>query len=539
MQRWPHSTLSVSASEHPSPSPSQRALRAEGLHTPFSFAPDDVLATHYQKVCDKSTFKGTDGADTISSHRLALRIYTELPNEWKLALGSFNEPRPNPLMAERRAKRALQKMARCSPGILYGMLAGMHAIFTLEEEEGASFFPPTSDVVVECLEEYKDSAVGRAAERAERAEKAGKKSTGRGGQTATKRVRMGMYNLFKVTGLPGFHHANSDFAKDVAKHGPAMPRVQPLTPMQTMPHLERLTLDATKSEQFRARAGASWLRKAASPRTKDMLRTPSLSIDSVQVLGLATPVLSGTATKSKASEASQMQLLQWRVPLLPVGRQQDIDLQPLLKSMEGMGDNGGVFRAYEVRRGAHYCLANAIGWADRVATRDEIIADEKELLRGVLSEVELTNLTNHMDRHIIPSVGRVLQLSSAKRATLGYWAEQPVTGDPADAQAMAKAERVARMRRTKAGRLQQMADRYSSREAEPAEHDDARAMCLLAIRSAVLNWDAPGNTFPPSASAQVREIQHFHTKAWNLLERKRLKEESEGASPEGTPAAQR
>jgi hypothetical protein len=250
-------------------------------------------------------------------------------------------------------------------------------------------------------------------------------------------------------------------------------------------------------------------------------------------------VLSGTATKSKASEACQMQLLQWRVPLLPGGKQQDIDLQPLLKSMEGMGDNGGVFRAYEVRRGAHYCLANAIGWADRVATRDEIIADEKELLRGVLSEIELTNLTNHMDRHIIPSVGRVLQLSSAKRATLGYWADQPVTGDPADAQAMAKAERVARMRRTKAGRLQQMADRYSSREAEPAEHDDARAMCLLAIRSAVLNWDAPGNTFPPSASAQVREIQHFHTKAWNLLERKRLKEESEGASPDGTPSSQR
>ena len=55
----------------------------------------------------------------------------------------------------------------------------------------------------------------------------------------------------------------------------------------------------------------------------------------------------------------------------------------------------------------------------------------------------------------------------------------------------------------------------------------------------ILNWDAPGNTFPPTASAQVREIQHFHNKVWNLLERKRLKEESEGASPEGTPSTQR
>ena len=84
-----------------------------------------------------------------------------------------------------------------------------------------------------------------------------------------------------------------------------------------------------------------------------------------------------------------------------------------------------------------------------------------------------------------------------------------------------------------------MADRYSSREAEPAEHDDARAMCFLAIRSAIINWDSVGNAFPPSASAQVREIQNFYSKAWNLLERKRLKEESEGVSPEGTPSAQR
>ena len=308
------------------PRPEPAGLPSGGFAHPFRFALEDVLAAHFQKVCDKGLFKGTDDADTLSSHRLALRIYTELPTEWKHALGSFNELRPNPLLAERRAKRALQKMARCSPGLLYGMLAGIHAVLALEEEECASFFPPTPDVIVECLEEYKENAICKAAERSERAEKAGKKSTGRGGTTATKRVRMGMYNLFKVIGLPGFHHANSDFAKDVAKHGPAMPRVQPLTPMQTMPHLERITLDTTKSEQFRARAGASWLRKAASPRTKDMLRTPSLSIDSVQVLGLATPVLSGTATKSKAREACQMQLLQWRVPLLPVGKQQDIDL---------------------------------------------------------------------------------------------------------------------------------------------------------------------------------------------------------------------
>ena len=61
---------------------------------PFRFEPQDVLAAHYQQICDKGKFQGTDDADIISSHRLALRIYSELPTEWKQSLGAFNEPRP-------------------------------------------------------------------------------------------------------------------------------------------------------------------------------------------------------------------------------------------------------------------------------------------------------------------------------------------------------------------------------------------------------------------------------------------------------------
>ena len=59
-------------------------------------------------------------------------------------------------------------------------------------------------------------------------------------------------------------------------------------------------------------------------------------------------------------------------------------------------------RLHCVSHGAKHCLANAVGWADRVATRNEILADEKELLAGVLSAPELlvSLTTNELHTYI-------------------------------------------------------------------------------------------------------------------------------------------
>ena len=113
----------------------------------------------------------------------------------------------------------------------------------------------------------------------------------------------------------------------------------------------------------------------------------------------------------------------------------------------------------------------------------------------------------HDARHVVPEVGRALDLSKSKRQGLGHWrGEKTIADDKRDMTAFRRAITAARSRATRSGRLAEMADRYASVYAESVVMDDARACCLLAIREQIARWDADGVSIPESTREQIAAI---------------------------------
>ena len=482
---------------------------------------DDLLAGLPQRIAELGlpevkVFGDTDEPERWLRWDVTQQIFQQMPYEWLLQLGTAEQP-GQPRLALRRAVRVFKACTVKSSDRLYACLAGMRHLIAFSEAEELVCFPPSGDLILEALEEYKDAALERGAARRDAMEARGADvSRHRAGATAVNRIRRGYAFLGKVAGLPGFAFASSEAAKEVAAAGPCMPKVQPMTDLRSLPIWERNMLDTSMTEYVRARSGGFWLKAAASPRTKDMQRTPTLSFERHMCLGAHVNMASGIAERSKASSEVRMRQLNWRAVLIPVA-EESLNLDPLLESMRSAGSTG-VFVAYTVPEGAKYCLANANGWASRVATHAELEADEAELLEDELPEVA-AELTGHWDRHVMPTVGRIIELPYAKRVSLGYWADPPTVGDPKDAATYARAVRVARERRSKCGRIVRCTDRYSSEGAEPVEMDEARAACMLAIRAGFKRWGKEGKGgVPTTVDAQLRDISRLHQKAFDRLE---------------------
>ena len=170
----------------------------------------------------------------------------------------------------------------------------------------------------------------------------------------------------------------------------------------------------------------------------------------------------------------QMKPLLWRAASIPIGGG-EVDLQPLMRSMP-KSKAGCVFRDFVVPPGMAHVISNATAWASRPASHETIVKSLQQLTGN-------DELGGHNGRHVLPEVGRGLQLPKQMREALGYWRAQPTLGDPSDAAAVARALTKACERQTRAGALASCADRYSSVDAAPVEQDQARVKCMLATRA--------------------------------------------------------
>ena len=269
--------------------------------------------------------------------------------------------------------------------------------------------------------------------------------TGRGGSTATKPVRLGYANLYTKLGLSCFQGAHTEAAKQVAKYGQGMPKVQKMVDLRALAAFETITVEDGWTEFQKAWAGAAWAKIVGSPRTIDMQRTNKIHFERNAVLGEVQITGVGVARKSKAATQEAMKPLTWRFPVIPVW-QKEVDLRAWTSSMEACGEKGGCFRAFTVPEGADYSITNATGWADRVATHHEVVQGQQDLLvmAGGLDIAEIEAMQGHNSRHAMAELGRALELPREQRAALGYWSEPPASRDSASDAAWARAVMVAR-----------------------------------------------------------------------------------------------
>jgi hypothetical protein len=217
---------------------------------------------------------------------------------------------------------------------------------------------------------------------------------------------------------------------------------------------------------------------SASPRTKDMQRTPKIEITRTDVLGSKMYVAHGIARKSKAKAKKQMRPLYWRTPIIPIG--EDVDLAPLLANMPDSAD-GCVFRDFVVPKGKPHSIVHAIAWSNKPASHATIVRS--------LGDIVGDEMKGHGPRHVIAELARGLRFSRNRREAVGYWAgEKIVADDPEDREAFRLAVALARKRKSRLGAIAACSDRYSSVNAAPAEQDATRALCLLAAREQMAIW---------------------------------------------------
>ena len=335
------------------------------------------------------------------------------------------------------------------------------------------------------LEDYDVAAQERAAVRAAQRENKSlpPRRNDRGGETATMPVYRGLETCRKKLGLP--FCSESESVKEVARCGAGMPAVQPMVNLIDVRTLEQKTVDPRCSEFEQAYAGGGWLTVAGSTRVVDLQRTPKLRFERSTVLGRETTIACGTARKSKARSQLQMKPLPWRAAMVPIGGG-DIDLRPLVESMPD-SDAGCVFRDFVVRPGEAHVIGNAIAWASRPASHETVVKSLRQLTGS-------DELGGHNGRHVLPEVGRGLQLPKQSREALGYWRAQPTLGDPTDAAVMNRALAKARERITRQGALASCADRYASVDAQPVEQDQARVTCMLAAAALFVDGEPPVTT---------------------------------------------
>ena len=308
---------------------------------------------------------------------------------------------------EARALKTLKKSALSAP---YGMRRALiHHYLSCDAFEMPRY-PTAEDVVIASLECYKYDALGRGEQKQQQQRAAGEEVTGRGGSTATKPVRLGYANLFIKLGLSHFEGALTEAAKREARYGQGMPRVQKMVDLRALAAFETITVGDGWTEFQKAWAGAAWAKIVGSPRTINMQRTNKIHFERNEVPGEVQITGFGVARKSKAATQEAMKPLTWRFPVSPVWPE-EVDLRPWRSSMEACGEKGGCFRAFTVPEGVNYSIMSATGWADRVATHQEVVQGQQDLLvmAGELDIAEIEAMKGHDSRHAMAELGRALE----------------------------------------------------------------------------------------------------------------------------------
>ena len=285
----------------------------------------------------------------------------------------------------------------------------------------------------------------------------------------------------------------------VARVGPGMPTVGTMHSFEHIRTLERVMNDKSKSDQVRAVAAGRWLQVAATTRTIDMQRTRAISFEKTEIVKTVMPVACGIARKSKARNRFEMRPLEWRTPLIPVS-EDHLDFEPLLRVMRLAGEGQScIYPDWSDNDGNACSILVATRVCNRAASHARIVAAVQAIIED--------DCDGHDARHVVPEVGRALDLSKSKRQGLGHWrGEKTIADDKRDMTAFRRAITAARNRATRGGRLAEMADRYASVYAESVVMDDARACCLLAIREQIAKWDADGVPIPESTREQIAAI---------------------------------
>ena len=128
----------------------------------------------------------------------------------------------------------------------------------------------------------------------------------------------------------------------------------------------------------------------ASPRTKDMQRTPKIEITRTNVLGTTMYVAHGVARKSKAKAQKEMRPLYWRTPIIPIG--EDVDLAPLIANMPNSAD-GCIFPDFVVPKGMPHSIVHATAWSNKPASHATVVRS--------LGDIVGDDVSGHGPRHVI------------------------------------------------------------------------------------------------------------------------------------------
>ena len=454
---------------------------------------------------DRADFVGEEAVQEAKKAKVVDEILSTIPPSWDHLLFTFGQtPALSPAKRRVRARKRLLKASIGQCGNMRRALKCLVPYVAEDEDVRAALLercelPP--DACISFLEDYDEAAQERAEQRAAKraALSLPPRRNDRGGQTATMPVYLGLEACRKRIGLP--FCSETEAVKDVARCGAGMPAVQPMVNLLDVRTLERTTVDTTASAYERAYAGGGWLTVASSTRVVDLQRTPKLRFERSKVLGHDTTIVCGVARKSKARSKLQMKPLPWRAAMIPIGGG-DIDLRPLVESMPD-SDAGCVFRDFEVPQGAAHVIGNATAWANRPASHETVVKSLRQLTGN-------DELGGHNGRHVLPEVGRGLQLPKQSREALGYWRAQPTIGDPTDAATTDRALAKARERLTRQGALASCADRYASVDAQPVEQDQARVTCMLAAAALFVNGEPPATT-----RAQIEAVANAQSNMWS------------------------
>ena len=468
-----------------------------------------------EERAESGGFQGIDAPDERGVLRASHAIMALMPKAWEKYL--FSEGGAPQLSVATRRRRALLRLCESSWAVVDGMRRSLEYYVLYCSEEGVRSCPPSQDVVVEALEEYRERAATRAAVAAEKRAGRGEEplESDKGGGTMIVKILQGLTNLSTKLGLPFAKVTSSKTVVAVAAaRGCGMPKVQEQLSQVTIQAYELGTRDTGLSQFERAYAGGGWLQVPSRLRVKDLQRTPVISIEKTSCMGMEVDRAYGVAKRSKAASRAKMKPLPWSALLIPLSSDERVELEPLRDSMPG-GEHGCTFRDFEVPKGKKRVITNAVEWLDNAAPHHRVVASLNALADKIYDRHKLTpptsRITGHKGRHNVPEAGRLIELPMQSRERLGHWRASATISDAADdAAALSRALTVARERRTRIGRIVAMADRYSSVDAAPIEADREQMACLLAIKLAFQLYESKGVEIPPSTRAQSVQIAEMH-----------------------------
>ena len=475
----PHASAETQAADEPKRKPAKRATS------------ELVLGS----ISDDRAFQGAEEIEANKIKQIFESIMREMPTEWRVACcgeGSQFLPAAGLEAVVRKA----WKTVGLSP-IRNALRAMRWHIQICAAYPTIPIYPVPASICAFACEEYDAEALERGAQREKEAAAAGREPKGRGGATASSALRNGYWQFEHLLKLK--IEASDPMVKAICAARGGMPTVRTMLPLEALWLYPSLSADETKSRYVRAYAAAAFIGVAGSLRVIDQQRTGSLHFEEHKVLDERVLIACGTTRKSKAGSQSLMKPLAWRAPLVALTK---VDCGPLLASMPRKG--GSMYRDFIVPAGFTKVITNAVGWADRPASHDTVVASQRALLSPYLGDARAASIGGHDQRHTIPEVGRGLGLPRHVREALGYWRAKAIVADTTgDLAAMARAVTVARGVKDRSGALASNADRYSSVDGAPVESDTARVTCLKAAYCVIRSET---DLLPTSTRMQIQKV---------------------------------